>query len=123
MKSPLYRFAKGFYYAAVGIQAGFRQRNMRVHGFIFLLVISAGLVYRISSLEWILISIVSSLVLALELINSSIEELADLVRDHHRLGYQATKTLRDMSAGAVLIAAVSALFVGLIIFIPKLATY
>lgn len=120
MSPSLKRFFKSFFHAYQGIKNGFDQRNMKVHGIVFMVVLSAGLVYQISTLEWVLIVMVSALVMATELINSSIEELANLIRDHHRLSYPATKAIRDMAAGAVLISALAATLVGLVIFLPKL---
>jgi diacylglycerol kinase len=56
-------------------------------------------------------------VIAMELINSSIEELADLYSREHN---PRIKKIKDLGAGAVLVAAIAALIVGVIIFLPKM---
>ncbi len=93
------------------------QRNARIHLSILTLVIIVGLWLRLSLQEWAIITIVSGLVLSLELLNSALEHLADRVEpefDHHIM------RTKDAAAGAVLIAALAAAIVGLLIFLPHL---
>lgn len=118
--TTIIKFFKGFYHAAIGVLTGFKERNMRVHGFASFLVIFASFYYQISNLEWIIVLILIALVLATELINSSIEELADLLRDSNKLHYRSTKAARDMAAGAVLIVSIVAAIIAVGIFIPKI---
>ncbi len=67
--------------------------------------------------EWIVVLILTGGVLSLETLNSSIEKLCDLIsvdRD------PKIKTIKDLSAGAVLIFSVIAMVIGCMIFIPKI---
>ena len=114
------KFIKGFYFATIGIRTGFKERNMRFHGLATVVVIAASLYYRLSLSELTTVLMLIGLVWSAELINSSIEELADLLRDSNKLNYQATKAARDMAAGAVLVVAVVAAVIGALIFLPKI---
>ena len=76
-----------------------------------------GGVLKINSIEWLIILGCSMLVLSLELMNTAIEKICDLItKDIHPV----IKVVKDISAAAVLIAAIGSLFTGVIIFLPKL---
>ncbi|MDL2222348.1 diacylglycerol kinase family protein [Parabacteroides sp. OttesenSCG-928-N08] len=109
---------KSFYYAFSGIkQLVVSEHNAWIHCIAALLVVLAGWWLRISSMEWVAVTIVIGAVMAAEAINSSIEVLCDLVSpDYH----PAIKRVKDLAAGAVLLMAIAAAVVGLIIFVPKL---
>jgi diacylglycerol kinase len=114
------KFLMGFVYAFRGIVNGFEGRNMKFHGVVTLVVTFMSWYYKLSVNEWIIILILISLVWSAELINSSVEELSNTVRDVNKLSYQATTKSRDMAAGSVLVTAMVAAIIGLIIFIPKI---
>lgn len=117
MKQRLIKFGKSFYFATRGILIGIKkERNMKVHTLIAVGTVMAGFYFRISTNEWIAILTMIGLVMTAELINSSFEELANIVRDSNKLDYQATAAVRDMAAGAVLVVAVMSVVVGAIIF-------
>ncbi|MFC2102420.1 diacylglycerol kinase family protein [Bacteroidota bacterium] len=79
-------------------------------------VIIAGILFRISTVEWLAIAFAIGFVFCAELFNSAIETLVDKVSpEQHPL---AGKT-KDLAAGAVLIAAITALVIGLVVFVPK----
>lgn len=120
MKKWIKKFMTGFYYAGNGILAGFQERNMRIHGIAAIVVIMAGIVYGLSKWEWIVVMALIGMVWLAELINSSIEELANIVRDSNKLSYEATKYSRDLAAGAVLVVAIVSGIIGVIIFWPKI---
>ena len=76
-----------------------------------------GFVFKISAGEWIAVIFCIGFVFALELINTSIENMADFVsQDYHN----SIKKTKDLAAGAVLISAIAAVITGLIIFVPKI---
>ena len=69
-------------------------------------------------MEWIALLFAIGLVLSLEAVNSAIEALADTISaDYHTLIGRA----KDLAAGAVLFAALTAALIGLLIFIPKVS--
>ncbi len=118
--SKLIKFFKAFAYASKGIISGFKERNMKFHGLAAILVILAGWRLDISDLEWFIVLVLMGLVWSAELVNTSIEELCDLVRDELNLEYKATQRARDTAAGAVLVLAIVATLIGLTIFVPKI---
>lgn len=116
-KNPLY---KSFGYAFEGIFAGIRgERNMKIHCFAAVCVIVAGVLFRISVTEWCICLVLFGLILSLELVNTAIEAVVDLVTEDKK---PLAKLAKDTAAGAVLIAAVMAAMAGLLIFVPKLVS-
>lgn len=91
--------------------------NIKIHLAVTIAVIIAGMLFRISQVEWLLIIISIGLVFALELTNTAIETVVNsFTKDSH----PGAKLAKDIAAGAVLIAAVTSVIVGLIIFLPHL---
>lgn len=113
----LEKFFMSFVHAGRGIVAGFSERNMKLHGLAAIFVVVLGFVRGLSEVEWAIILILIAFVWTAELFNSSIEDLSDLVRDTNKLGYKATKRVRDLAAGAVLFSVIVAVIVGSIIFL------
>ena len=116
-KNPLY---KSFGYAFEGIFAGIRgERNMKIHCFAAVCVIVAGVLFHISVTDWCICLVLFGLILSLELVNTAIEAVVDLVTEDKK---PLAKLAKDTAAGAVLIAAVMAAMAGLLIFVPKLVS-
>lgn len=114
----LKRQLKSFQYAFRGLSYVFRhESNMQVHLMAMLFVLIAGWYFQISRIEWIAVVGIIVLVMALEAINTSIEAIVDLVSpDYHELAGRA----KDVAAGAVTIAAIGAIIIGILVFLPKL---
>jgi diacylglycerol kinase (ATP) len=112
------KFIRGFSYAFKGLRyATATQLNFRVHLVATLIALFMGYALHISTNEWLWIILCIALVLITELLNTAIEFLTDLVSpDYHKLAGH----VKDVSAGAVLVAAIFALVTGTIIFLPKL---
>ena len=108
----------GFPYAWNGIQTVFkREKNFRIHLIAIVLVIVMGIFFTLSLLEWLVIGLIITVVLVAEVLNSAIERTVDYIStDIH----PDAKVIKDMAAGAVLIAAIGSIIIGLIIFIPKI---
>ena len=112
------KFIRGFGYALNGIwHVAVTQLNFRVHLVAALLAVYAGYALHISKEEWLWIILSIGLVLVAELFNTALEFLTDLVSPDYN---KKAGLVKDMSAGAVLITAITALVIGLIIFVPKL---
>lgn len=106
-------------FAISGILTAFKEeRNMKKHGVTAILVVLAGLVFRVSAVEWLFLLLAISLVIALEIVNSAIENVVDLASDYHFS--MLAKNAKDMAAGAVLFISVFAVLVGMIVFLPKI---
>ncbi|MCL2109967.1 diacylglycerol kinase family protein [Microgenomates group bacterium] len=111
---------KSFRAAAAGLGQTLRtEQNMRFHLLATVIILACGWWVQLSPVEWSLIILCCVAVMGVELLNTAIEYLCDIVRDKMRLNYQATKIPRDMAAAAVLIVSMGAAAVGLIIFLPK----
>jgi diacylglycerol kinase len=105
-------------HALRGLGLAFRtERNFRLQILLGCLAAILGLVLGLSALEWLCLAFVVGLVLVLELLNSSFERMVDLAKP--RLD-DAVRDLKDILAGAVLVAALTAVLVGVVIFLPKL---
>ena len=108
-----------FSYAFRGIYDGIRnERNMMIHYSAVVLVIVFGITLKLSVTEWSICLILCALVISLELVNTAIEAVVDLVTDEY---LELARLAKDTAAGAVLVAAITAAIVGGMIFFPKLA--
>ena len=117
-KDPIY---KSFGYAFEGIWAVIsKERNMQIHCCAMVLVIAAGLFFKISLTKWCLCFILFGLVMALEMVNTAVESVVDLVTEERK---PLAKLAKDAAAGAVLIAAIMAAVTGSLIFIPELMDF
>jgi diacylglycerol kinase len=93
------------------------QRNMRIHILIAAAVVILGLWLQLPADEWAILAATSGLVLVSEMINTVVEGVVDLsCSDYHPLA----KTVKDAMAGAVVLAAIVAVVVGLLILGPPL---
>jgi diacylglycerol kinase len=109
---------QSFRYAFNGIKTVLREEhNARIHLAAAVIVIISGFVFRISANEWLAIILSVGFVITIEIINSSIENLCDFVSpDKHDL----IKKIKDLSAAAVLISALTAVATGILVFLPKI---
>ena len=111
------KFFKGFTYAFTGIQTAFRsQLNLKVHILAVCVVCIFSWMLKVATTDFVIFLLLFSMVIASELFNTCVEEIANFIRDLHKLDYKATKNLRDMAAGAVLVNAIVATIIGLLIF-------
>ncbi|MFZ5946044.1 MAG: diacylglycerol kinase family protein [Bacillota bacterium] len=111
-------FRRNIKYAYAGIKyCILNEPHMRIHLLASLLSILLGYILEISLIEWILILLAICLVLVLEIVNTAVESIVDMyTKEFHPLA----KTAKDLAAGAVLTAALCALIVGAVIFLPKI---
>ena len=111
-------FLKGFIYAFNGLIAFFKhERNGKVQLAVAIVVVICGWWFRLSKTEWITILACIAAVLSLEMINSAIEKLCNLVQPTY---HPVIKTIKDISAGAVLWVSIISAIIGGIIFLPKI---
>lgn len=103
-----------FRYAVEGIVHVFRtQRHMRFHFVTVVTVLLLGLFFRLSALHMAALVIVSSGVLITEMINTAVESVVDMITQSYN---PLAKLAKDIAAGSVLIASITALIVGFVIF-------
>jgi len=109
---------RSFVYAFRGICFCISQEhNAWIHSLIAILVISAGFIFRISTMEWIAVLLCIAIVFAAEIINTAIERLIDKLYPDFQ---PDAGTIKDLTAGAVLICAFFSAIIGLMIFVPKI---
>ncbi|MEO7522767.1 MAG: diacylglycerol kinase family protein [Ferruginibacter sp.] len=108
-------------FALNGLFKCFKQEpNFRIHAVFTIWAIAAGLFFRISNVEWIIIVLCIAAVITTELINTAIEELCNMIQKEQ---HPTIKIIKDMAAAAVLITAIAAAISGAIIFIPKVISF
>jgi diacylglycerol kinase len=118
MKPTKQNLLLAFKNAFAGLALFFKnEKNGKIQVCISVIVVIAGLFFKISTSEWIAIIGCIALVLSLEMINSAIEKLANMVEPNYNL---TIKAIKDISAGAVLWSALISIIIGALIFIPKL---
>lgn len=93
------------------------QRNLQVHAIATLLVGGLGVWLHLAAWEWCAVLLAVGLVWTAELLNTAIEVLADRVSQERE---EPVRRVKDAAAAAVLMAALGALGVGLMVFVPKL---
>ena len=105
---------ESFNYAVSGIIYTLKtERNMRIHFFISIVVITLSLFFDFSRGELLLLFFTISLVFITEMINTAIERTIDLItEDFHPLA----RIAKDVAAGGVLIAAINSIVVGYLLF-------
>ncbi len=109
---------RSFTFAFAGLKALLlEEHNAYLHVAATFLVVSLGFYFRLAPIEWVAIIICIGMVFALELVNTSIEALADHVTPEK---HDNIKNVKDLAAGAVLVAAIISVVVALLIFIPKI---
>jgi len=93
------------------------EHSIMVQSLIGLLMIIAGFYFHISHEEWLTQSLAIGLVLGIEGINTAVEKVADFIHPefHEKIGF-----IKDIAAGAVFFAAITALVIGCIIYIPHI---
>lgn len=109
---------KSILFALKGIRSAWDLgRNVKIQFLCFLLMLGMSWVLKINTLEFLLLIFISALVLCLEILNTAIEELCNFVKAETdpKIG-----RIKDLAAGAVLLASLFAATMGMIVFIPKI---
>ncbi|HSD14972.1 MAG TPA: diacylglycerol kinase family protein [Flavobacterium sp.] len=93
------------------------EHSVMVQSSIAVLMIVAGFYFNISQTEWMFQVLIFGLVLSIEGLNTAVEKIADFIHPdyHERIGF-----IKDIAAGAVFFAAMSAIAIGLIIYLPRI---
>lgn len=105
-------------YALKGLKRTFfEEQNFRVQSVIGLIVIAFGFFFKISGIEWCVIIFTISLVFLMELVNSAVERVTDILKPRI---HDYVKDIKDIMAAAVFVSSIAAVIIGLIIFIPYL---
>jgi diacylglycerol kinase len=93
------------------------ERNGKIQAGAAIVVVALGALLHISAQQWLAVLLCIGAVLSLEMVNSALEKLCDLVQPNL---HPAIKIIKDVSAGAVLFFAIISVAVAAIIFLPKI---
>lgn len=107
---------KSFGFAFSGIISVIKEeRNIKIHIVAALIVIALAFYFHFSRNDWLILLLIITIVISLELVNSSIEAVVDLASPElHPLAKKA----KDVAAGAVLVAAIVSVIIGVLLFFP-----
>jgi len=112
---------KSFGYALTGIKYVIRyERNARIHLLVAILALLLGLELRVTDAQLAAVFFAILIVFLAEIINTAFEKTLDLVSPGH---HPQVKIVKDMAAGAVLVAAGGAVIIGLMIYTPYLVKF
>lgn len=121
IKEDLEKHVRSHSHAWNGLSLIFRsQLNFRIEFILGIIVLIAGAYFKLSLIEWYGIIFSSTLVLLAEALNSAIEKACDAITTKH---HSSIKYAKDVSAGAVLVAAAAAIIVGIFVFGPHITPY
>ncbi len=113
------RTINSFKHAFNGLIDAYRtEQSVWIYIPVSLLVILAGFLLKISTTEWLIIILILGIILSLELINTALEAVVDLATEKY---HPLAKKAKDTVSAAVLVFAITAVIIGLIIFIPKIS--
>lgn len=120
LKRQTTKFVASFRYAGTGLWYVIRtQRNARIHCLIGACVILLGVIVGLNRIEWLLLLLTMTLVLAAEGINTAIEAVVDLITSTM---HPVAGIAKDVAAGVVLLCAIAAVLIGCLIFLPHLVS-
>jgi len=93
------------------------EASIQIQFVIAILVTIAGFYFNLNTSEWIVQILAICIIMSVEGLNTAIEKIADFIHpEHHsKIGF-----IKDISAGAVFISAISGIVIGLIIYLPKI---
>lgn len=106
--------AKGF------LRAAREERNLQIHLLATFLVLLAGLFFKVKVWEWIVLLLICGAIIILELLNTIVEKVVDYMSPKMS---SYVKTVKDMMAATVLIAAIGSVMIGILIFGPYILKF
>lgn len=110
------RLLKSFQYAVKGFKKSFKEeQNLRIQTVIGFLTILLGIYFNITRMEWAMLVFIIGLVIIMELANSAVERISDILKP--RID-KYVKEIKDIAAATVMASSVTAIIIGIIIFYP-----
>ncbi len=108
-----------FEFAIQGLKTAFAYNlNIRIHVLIAVAVLFLSYLFRITPAQLFMVGVLIVLVISAEMINTVIEEMANLITKEH---HEEVRIAKDVSAGMVLLVSILAAIVGITIFLPYLS--
>jgi diacylglycerol kinase (ATP) len=116
-KFSIHSRLKSFKYAFAGVIDFFRtEHNAWLHLLATIYVVVLAVFLKVSRTEGIALIIVVAFVWVSEMLNTCVEKTMDLISEEY---HPKIKVIKDLAAGAVLVAAIAALLTGILVFVPK----
>ena len=116
-KFSIHSRLKSFKYSFAGVIDFFKtEHNAWLHLLATICVIILAVILEVTRTEAIALIIVVAFVWVSEMLNTCIEKAMDLISEEY---HPKIKVIKDLAAGAVLIAAIAALLTGILVFVPK----
>lgn len=114
-------FVKSFKFASNGIFYTLStQRNLKIQLIFAILAIILGIFLKISLIEWAILIFAIMFVLFSEMLNTAIESAVDLCTEEFS---EKAKIAKDVAAGAVLVASINSIAIGILIFLNKILEF
>lgn len=111
---------RSFKYAWAGISYSFKHnQNIKIHIMVAVVVLFFGLFLGLTKYEMFSVALLIVMVISAEMINTSIEEVVDLLVDEHN---EHAKVAKDVGAGMVLLISIFSVVIGIFIFLPHFLT-
>jgi len=121
MNNHKFTLNQSFQFAFDGFRFALQtQRNLRIQLVVAIIVITLSTFLSMNNIEWAILFLLIALVIVAEILNTAIEKTIDLIVAEYN---PLAKTVKDLSAAAVLFIALTAVGVGLLIYLPKLLTF
>lgn len=112
----IYKLVRSFKHAISGVMFLLsNEQNARIHAIVTILVGTLAYIFQVSRIEATVLFMAVILVFAIEIINTAIEKVFDLL---HPENHETIRAVKDAMAGAVLISAIIASVVAILIFLP-----
>lgn len=94
------------------------EHSVMVQFSLAIIVSLAGFYFKITASEWLFQTLAIGLVMSVEGINTAVEKIADFIHPNYneKIGF-----IKDIAAGAVFFAAITAIVIGLIIYVPYIS--
>jgi undecaprenol kinase len=110
------RLIKSFAYATKGLYKIFKEeQNLKLQTIAGVIALIFGFILRIKISDWIAVIIIITIVLTMEILNSAVERVADVLKP--RID-KYVKEIKDIMAAGVMLASIMAIVVGLLVFLP-----
>lgn len=122
-KKDSWSWLKKFGYAFRGLYTSLKEEPSLVVHFIIaaiVLIVSVILYKQMTVADWSIIVILIAIIISMELLNTAIENVVDVVTFEYN---EKAKKIKDISAAATLILTIASVIIGLVIFIPKIIPF
>lgn len=118
LKFTEHSLIQSFVYAFNGIKDAIkREPNLRIHLLLGTIACVLALFLNFALIEWAVLSLTIAIVFILELINTTMETLVDIVSPEIK---EKARIAKDVAAAGVLLAAMASLIIGAFLFLPKI---